>query len=106
MTTYHPRTQHSQPYYFATIAALLEGVTAGSTDRELADLLTDKQLLSPVGAAWTPSVVSKALWKLRNHRTIGSTLHNQILQMMWDNLITREAVMPLYQSRNSSRMTM
>jgi hypothetical protein len=106
ITTFHPRTQHSSQYYYATISALLEGVTADKTDRELAQLLTDKDLLSPTGVAWTPTVISKTLWKLRNYRTIGSTLHNQLLQLCFDGVLTREAVLPLYQSRTSPRMTM
>jgi hypothetical protein len=76
------------------------------TDRELALFLTGKGLLSPTGAKWTPTAITKALYKLRNYRTVGSTLHNQLLQLAFDGVLKREAVLPLYQFRNSSRMTM
>lgn len=76
------------------------------TDRELAVFLDGKDLLSPTGAAWTPAAITKALWKLRHHRTVGSILHNQLLQLAFDGLLKPAEVLPLYQSRNSPRMTM
>jgi len=76
------------------------------TDRELAQYLNGKNLLSPIGNEWTAAAITKALWKLRHHETIGSTLHHQLLLLGWNGAISPADVLPLFSSRNSPRMTM
>jgi len=80
-------------------------VTLGLSDKELAALLNEKGLLSPTGVQWTATAVSKALWKLRHHRTVGSTLHTQLLQLAFDGVLDPDEVRPLYSAR-PPRMTM
>jgi len=104
--TYTPRTKHSATYYFNTIMALVDGLRLGMTDKELSLFLTGKGLQSPIGNDWTPAAITKALWKLRQHKSIGSTLHQQLLQLLFDGLLKPADVLPLYQARNSPRMTM
>jgi hypothetical protein len=88
------------------ITALVEGLRLGMTDRELAAFLNSKGLRSPIGNDWTTAAVTKALFKLRHHRTMRSTLHHELLQLAWDGAISPADVLPLFSARNSPRMTM
>lgn len=76
------------------------------TDKELAAFLNSKGLRSPIGNDWTTAAVTKALFKLRNFRTIRSTLHHELLQLAWNGAIKPADVLPLFSARNSPRMTM
>lgn len=103
---FNARTVHTSSYYFNVITALVEGLRLGKTDRELAQYLNGKNLLSPIGNEWTAAAITKALWKLRHFRTVGSTLHAQLLQLAWDGAIKPADVLPLFSARNCPRMTM
>lgn len=100
------RTVHSSSFYFNVITALVEGLRLGMTDRELAQHLNSKGLRSPIGNEWTTAAVTKALFKLRHHKTMRSTLHHELLQLAWDGVIKPSDVLPLFSARNSPRMTM
>lgn len=102
--TYHPRTAHSLSYYFAILSTMIEGLNAKLTDRELAELLNSKALLSPVGKPFTASAIKQALYRLRNHKTMPSTLHRQLLQLVFDGIMTPSEALVLFEPRNQQVM--
>lgn len=90
----------------STIKALIEGLNLGHTDKQLAEHLNSKDLLSPTGAPWTMTAITQALFKFRNHRTRRSTLHRELLQLAFDGLLSPADTLPLFQPRNVPRLVM
>lgn len=98
-TTYHPRVQHSLPFYHSVLLALIEGLTLRMTDREIADHLNSRGLLSPSGRPWTQVAVRQCLFKLRNHQIVPSHLHKALLQLCFNGLLRPSQTEILFQPR-------
>lgn len=101
---YDVRCRHTDSYYLSIIKGLLSGLKAGLKDRDIATHLNDLGLLSATGAPWTVMAVQMALFKLRHFREKSSHLHNALLQLVYDNLLTKAECLPLIQARNQARM--
>lgn len=100
------RCRHTDHYYLSVIEGLLSGLKAGLKDRDVATHLNDLGLLSATGAAWTQPAVAMALFKLRHSRDKSSHLHNAMLQLSFDGLLTKAQVLPLLQPRNQPAVRM
>lgn len=97
--TFHPRVNHSLPYYHRLIVMLVQGLTTKLTDREIADLLNANAVLAPSGSRWTTAAVSAALHKLRNFRTHPSRIHGALLQLVFDGYLKVGQVGILFEPR-------
>ncbi|KJK23291.1 hypothetical protein UB46_16465 [Burkholderiaceae bacterium 16] len=97
--TYHPTTQHSTSFYHLTILTLIEGLNQKLSDRQIAALLTERGLLSPSGAKWTPTAITQLLYKVRNYRTVKSKIHSALLQLVFDGILTKPEVQILFAPR-------
>lgn len=104
--TYDVRCRHSDSYYLTQIEGLLAGLNAGLKDRDIATHMNDQGLLSATGAPWTQPAVAMALFKLRHSREKSSHLHNAMLQLHWDGLLTRAQCLPLLEPRNHPQARM
>ena len=96
---FHPRTQHSLPYYNRLILMLVQGLTNKQTDREIADLLTANGVPSPSGRPWSTTAVSSALFKLRHFRTHPNRIHSALLQLIFDGYLKPSQVGILFEPR-------
>ena len=103
---YDVRCRHSDQYYLTQIEGLLAGLNAGLNDKAIAADMNERGLLSATGAAWTTPAVAMALFKLRHSRQKSSHLHNAMLQLHWDGLLTKVQCWPLLQPRNQPAVCM
>lgn len=87
---YHPRTQHSLPYYQAILLNLIEGISRNLSQQQIADILNQKALLSPYGKPWTVAAVRKSIFKLRHSDTEPSKLHAALMRLFFCGMITRD----------------
>lgn len=101
---FNPATKHSDSYYLAVLRALAEGVENGLTDRELAEFMNERGILSPVGKPWTSTAVSQALSKLRNYRDKPSRLHQAFLQLVVDGYLKPSDMLALFRQRKPCTM--
>lgn len=97
--TYDVRCRHSDTYYLETIKGLLSGLKANLKDKDIAVHMNSLNLLSATGAAWTTPAVAMALLKLRFFRQKSSHLHNALLQLHFDGLLSKAECLPLLQPR-------
>jgi len=101
---FNPATRHSDSYYLTVLLALAEGVGNGLTDREIADMLSERGILSPIGKPWTSTAVSQALSKLRNFRDRPSRLHQAFLQLCFDGYLKPSDASVLFRQRKPRTM--
>lgn len=101
---FNPQTRHSDAYYLRLLLTLAEGVGAGLIYRDVATLLNDRGILSPVGKPWTSTAVSQALAKLRNYQTKQSRLHQAFLQLVVNGDLLPSEVSVLFQPRQQYLM--
>lgn len=94
-----PSVSHSDQYYLALLTALISAVKAGFTDRQIADYLNSRAILSPSGKPFTSNSVSQILKKLRNHKEYPSRLHKALLQLVFDGKLTAPETYILFQPR-------
>lgn len=102
MTTYNTRTTHSNAYYLGVIESLLAGVAANQGDADIANRLNSSSIRSATGSTWTSMAVTQALFKLRHYRQRASKLHAAVLQLVFDGVLTKGQVLPLYQVRDNT----
>lgn len=103
---YDVRCRHTDSYYLAVVEGLLSGLNAGLNDKGIAAAMNEQGLLSATGATWTTTAVVQALHKLRHSRAKSSHLHNALLQLYWDGLLTKAQCLPLFQARNVPQVRM
>lgn len=105
---FNPATRHSDGYYLALLLALAEGVEGGATDRQLADMLSQRGILSPVGKPWTATAVGQALSKFRRYRegarACPNRLHQAFLQLCFDGYLRPSDVSVLFRQRRPRSM--
>ena len=101
---YHPRTKHSNAYYYQLILVFIKALTTRATDRQTADLLNSRAILSPVGKPWTASGVKQTLHKLRNFRDFPNKLHQVLLQLCFDGTLNPADTYILFQPRKPLAM--
>jgi hypothetical protein len=96
---FNPQTRHSDSYYLRLLLTLAEGIRAGLIYRDVAKLLNERGILSPVGKPWTSTAVSQALAKLRNHKTKSSRLHHAFLSLVVAGELKPSEVSALFEQR-------
>lgn len=98
---YDVRCRHSDSWYLSVIQGLLSALKVSHRDKDIATHMNSLSLLSATGNAWTPLAVQQALFKLKHFREKSSHLHNAMLQLHWDGLLSREECLPLIQPRKN-----
>ncbi len=94
-----PSVHHSDQYYLALLSALISAVKAGFTDRQIADYLNSRAILSPSGKPFTPNAVSQILKKLRNHKEYPSKIHKALLLLCYEGRLSAPDTYILFQPR-------
>ncbi len=82
------------------LLCLIEGLTLRYTDKQIAELMNSRDLLSPSGKPWAANAVKHALFKLRNYHAVPSKLHTALLQLCFDGAIRTEQAFILLAPRN------
>lgn len=101
--TYHQRFQHSTEYYHQLLLVFIDALNTRQTDKQTADLLNERGLLSPVGRPWTASGVKLALFRLRNYRDTPSKLHQALLQLCFDGVLRASQALILFAPRKPNQ---
>lgn len=96
---FNPTVLHSDVYYISVLTALISAVNTGFTDRQIAEYLNSRAILSPSGKPFTPNAISQILKKLRHHREYPSKLHKALLQLCFDGKLNAADTLILFEPR-------
>ena len=101
---FNPNITHSLPYYKSVLTGLIAGHTENLTHKQMADRFNDLKIKTSTGLEWTSENVKGVLKRLRNHREYPSKLHRAMLELVYNDELTKEQTLPLFDFPIQDRM--
>jgi hypothetical protein len=105
-TKYHPRLQHSLPYYHSVLLVFIDALSTNQTDKITAALLNERGILSPSGRPWTSTAVKQAIAKIRNYKDCPNRLHQALLELCFEGTLRPSQALVLFAPRRPQQGTL
>lgn len=101
---YSTRVTHSQKYYGQLCRTLIDCLKVQASDKTISDRLNLEGTLTATGGQWKPGDVKAALFKIRNHETLPSKLHQAVNQLVFDQVLHVTEALVLFATRRGGNV--